>query len=382
VPYSELHRFIILFGALTSFILGLTQLLLVKKNRRNYLMVLVFFDNALFQVTNQFFIFRELTNWYELFPYANIVGVVLVYALLPLTFLWLMSLGTHDFRLKPGMLAHFIPAALAGIVLGLFGKAADNLAVRPEDYRVYLFATDPAYRISAIGTWIQTGVYGIWITRAYLPAILRANLAKRANLLTILMIVGMMAYSTVACVGYYHDQAAFRLIYETRMTVVVVAIFLVSYRFPFLLNIIKLEAYREGYVNPKADRLDGAAVAKSIDRLMTTEHLYRDGELTLKKMARKLGVTPHQLSEILNTRLGKSFPRFLKEKRIAAAMRMLEDNPELKIITVAEDCGFNSLSVFNAAFKSVSGTTPSQFKGRPKERAGGAAVPGGAPRIP
>ncbi len=322
-----------------------------------------------------------MPNWYELFPFANIVATTMVYALLPLTFLWLMSLGIQDFRFKPVMLAHFIPAALSAVLGSVFRTAPANSAVRPEDYRVYLFATDPAYKINAIGTWIQVLVYGVWITRAYLPSILRANITKRANLLTIFMIVGLMTYSTVACVGYYYAKDVFWLVYETRMTVVVVAIFLVSYRFPFLLNIIKLEAYREGYVNPKADRLDGDAVAERIGGLMDAEELFRDGELTLRKMARKLGITPHQLSEILNTRLGKSFPQFLKEKRIAAAMRALEADPESKIITVAEDCGFNSLSVFNAAFKSVAGTTPSQFRGQRKER-GGAAVARGPPRIP
>lgn len=364
MTYPELHRFIILFGSLTSFFLGLSQLLLVKKNRRNFLIVLAFFDTAVFQATSHFFIFRELRNWHALFPIANIVSSALVYSLLPLTFLWLMSLGTQDFRFKLGMLAHFIPAALAAIMLALFSRSPADPIVRPEDYRGYLFDTDPAYRINAIGTWIQTGVYGVWITRAYLPAILRADMTKRSNLLTILMIVGMMAYSTVACVGFYFARDAFRLMYDTRMTLFVVAIFLVSYRFPFLLNIIKLEAYREGYLNPKAANLDGDAVAKRIGRLMAAEQLYRDGDLTLKKMARKLGITPHQLSEILNTRLGKSFPQYLKEQRIAAAKRMLEEDPERKIITVAEDCGFNSLSVFNASFKAVSGMTPSQFKGR------------------
>ena len=278
-----------------------------------------------------------------------------------------MSLGTPDFRFKPVMLAHFIPAAFGAILLILFSSSPANPAVRPEDYRGYLFDTNPAYRINAIGTWIQTAFYGVWITRAYLPAILRADLAKRSNLLTILMIVGMMAYSTVTCVGYYFARDAFKLFYETRMTLFVVAIFLVSYRFPFLLNIIKLEAYREGYLNPRAANLDGDAFAKNLDSLMTTEHLYRDGDLTLKKMARKVGIAPHQLSEILNTRLGMSFPQFLKEQRIAAAKRMLEEDPERKIITVAEDCGFNSLSVFNTSFKAVTGMTPSQFKGRRKK---------------
>ncbi len=368
MSYPELHRFIILFGALTSFFLGLSQILLVKKNRRNYLIVLVFFDTALFQVSSQFFIFRELPNWHELFPYANLVSSTLVYSLLPLTFLWLMSLGTPDFRFKPGMLAHFIPPALGAILLIFFSLSPADPAVRPEDYRGYLFDTDPAYRINAIGTWIQTAFYGVLITRAYLPAILRADLAKRSNLLTILMIVGMMAYSFVVCVGYYFARDAFKLFYETRMTLFVVAIFLVSYRFPFLLNIVKLEAYREGYLNPRAANL-GDAVVKNIHRLMTEEQLYRDGELTLKKMARKVGIAPHQLSEILNTRLGKSFPQFLKEQRVAAAIRMLEEEAERKIITVAEDCGFNSLSVFNASFKAVSGMTPSQFKGRRKNQA-------------
>ena len=39
------------------------------------------------------------------------------------------------------------------------------------------------------------------------------------------------------------------------------------------------------------------------------EHLYRDEDLGLAKLARRVELTPHQLSELLNVRFGEGHPR-------------------------------------------------------------------------
>ena len=41
---------------------------------------------------------------------------------------------------------------------------------------------------------------------------------------------------------------------------------------------------------------------------------------------------------------------------------MLDEDPQLKIAAIAYECGFNSLSAFNQAFKSQTDFTPSQYR--------------------
>lgn len=362
MDHRNLQDFLILFGSLIAFLIGLTQVILAKKNQRNVLITAVFFDIALYQLTGNSFVFRDFHNWHTIFPLLNTIACAAIYALLPLVYLWLKSLTESDFRLSRRLLGHFLPMVLAILILVLFGERVSNPSIQPDEYRGYLYDTSLAYRLVALGTWIQTVVYASLLILDYRASMKKANPTKRRNLLSAAMVIFMMAFSTVVCMGYYFARDAFALIYPIRMTLFVTTVFLVSYRFPFVLNIVKLEAYRDGYVSPRVAHQDSFLMEERIEIMMSREQLFRDGELTLKKMARKLGISPHQLSEILNTRLGKSFPQYLKEKRVEAAKRAIAADPEKRIIEIAVDCGFNSLSVFNAAFKSVMRMTPTLFK--------------------
>lgn len=100
------------------------------------------------------------------------------------------------------------------------------------------------------------------------------------------------------------------------------------------------------------------------------EHAYREEGLTLARMAERLGLSPHQLSELVNTRLGLSFSRLLRQHRVEAAKRMLIEEPRASVLSVGLAVGFGSQSGFYSAFREETGTVPSQFRA--------AAVPAGA----
>lgn len=101
-----------------------------------------------------------------------------------------------------------------------------------------------------------------------------------------------------------------------------------------------------------------------LQQLLSQGQLSRDPGLTLPKLAGKLMVTSNLLSETINRKAGLNFPDFINSHRISDAKALFE-NPAYdhqKIATIAFESGFNSLSVFNSAFKKFTSTTPSAFR--------------------
>lgn len=98
--------------------------------------------------------------------------------------------------------------------------------------------------------------------------------------------------------------------------------------------------------------------------LMQEEKPYRDSELTLAQLGAKLGITPHNLSQVFNSQLGQSFFDFINKHRVDDVKAAFADprKRNLKILAIAFDAGFNSKTAFNTIFKKITGKTPSQYR--------------------
>lgn len=113
--------------------------------------------------------------------------------------------------------------------------------------------------------------------------------------------------------------------------------------------------------------LDPETAEKTIPeliRLMEEEKQYLNPDLTLKDLAKALRIHYNHLSRIINERFGLSYNDFVNKYRIEEAQRRLHD-PDLKNKSISDimyDSGFYSKSVFNTAFKKLTGKTPSQFR--------------------
>jgi AraC-like DNA-binding protein len=120
------------------------------------------------------------------------------------------------------------------------------------------------------------------------------------------------------------------------------------------------------YLLSNLESAKAAAYQKKLEECMQSEKLYLNPELTLTILADKLSIPVKHLSQIINEHFGQNFNDFVNSYRIRAAISKLSDakTREDKLLKIAFESGFNSKSVFNAAFKKNTGFSPSEFRQR------------------
>jgi AraC-like DNA-binding protein len=99
-------------------------------------------------------------------------------------------------------------------------------------------------------------------------------------------------------------------------------------------------------------------------RIMQTEQVFLQPDLTLPKLAQQVGCSVNHLSQVINAGLGMSFFDYLNHFRIEHAKQLLtqSNGQGNAVLNVAFSVGFNSNSAFYAAFKKCVGQTPAQFR--------------------
>lgn len=85
-------------------------------------------------------------------------------------------------------------------------------------------------------------------------------------------------------------------------------------------------------------------------------------DLTVKKLADMIGLTPTEFSKRFEQFAGISFSDYLNQKRISHAEKLLI-YPNVSTTEVATSCGYKSLSTFNRAFRSIKKISPTEYKG-------------------
>ncbi len=116
------------------------------------------------------------------------------------------------------------------------------------------------------------------------------------------------------------------------------------------------------YADKKIDAGRADQLVQKLEKVMTQEELYKNANLKSSDVAKRIQVTTHQFSQLLNDNLGKNFSVFINEYRIEAAKNMLGHDNNLTLEAIGYECGFNSKSTFFTTFKKLVGATPSQFK--------------------
>ncbi len=106
-------------------------------------------------------------------------------------------------------------------------------------------------------------------------------------------------------------------------------------------------------------------------QLMEEQKPYLRQNLNRSMIAQELGISTGYLSTIINSHSGESLSELITRYRIEHAKELLMDssNDRFSLEAIGADSGFKSKSVFYAAFKSATGTTPRNFKkGNEKSR--------------
>lgn len=122
----------------------------------------------------------------------------------------------------------------------------------------------------------------------------------------------------------------------------------------------------EKYKNSILSKEESKEYLEKLFTFMENSKPYLNSDITLSKLAAQLEITPHILSQVINENLQQNFFEFINSYRIKEVKSRLA-SPEMSIITIASiayDCGFNSISSFNSAFKKAENQSPSEYRSK------------------
>ncbi len=84
--------------------------------------------------------------------------------------------------------------------------------------------------------------------------------------------------------------------------------------------------------------------------------------LTLDAIAARAGFSSYHFSRLFTARMGHSVMSHVRGRRLVKAAQRLLADPDLKLIDLAFDCGFESQEAFTRAFKRTFGVAPGRFR--------------------
>ncbi|WP_348271280.1 AraC family transcriptional regulator [Aminobacter sp. DSM 101952] len=105
-----------------------------------------------------------------------------------------------------------------------------------------------------------------------------------------------------------------------------------------------------------------------VQRLLVDQKLYRDDNLTLSRLARRVGVPARQISGAVNRLAGKNVSQYINDIRISEACRLLRDT-DMSVTAAMLDAGFQTKSNFNREFRRVTALSPASWREQNRPRA-------------
>lgn len=102
---------------------------------------------------------------------------------------------------------------------------------------------------------------------------------------------------------------------------------------------------------------------QQIETLMLSDKLYENPELSITDISTKLNTHSKRISQVINQGFGMNFNDFINRYRVEAVVDKMNEGGHLNqtLLSLAFECGFNSKSTFNRAFKRTIGMSPNEY---------------------
>jgi AraC-like DNA-binding protein len=309
----------------------------------------------------------ESSRFGHLDPVLRNVSSLLVLTFGPLLLFYTRALAGIPVRRTRRLGVHFLPVLVGAVLL-----AALPIAAGPR-------GTSWAHGLLAGAVAVQVLAYLLWIVR--LSSVHSRRLEevysslsgvdlRWLRLLVLLLAAFWVAAAAFELPGGRHGgwHGAWSVVWS----LLALTVFVIGYqglRQPevfsgALPDPVGVKARAPKYQKSALSPEEAERHARRLEELLATERPHLESGLTLGELARRLGIPLHDLSRVINERLGQSFHALINARRVEEARRMIADpaHAHLTLAAIAERCGFGALSAFNAAFKRHTGRTPSEYR--------------------
>ncbi|MDR1584780.1 MAG: helix-turn-helix transcriptional regulator [Prevotellaceae bacterium] len=296
----------------------------------------------------------------------------------PALYLYVQSLTRSGFELKYRQLLHLLPFVLFETCAYVIKEPVSLDVFFVYDHNLYfriLFA------IANLLSWMVYNPLSIKLVHKYRINLRneRSNIGKNENLGWILavaifyVVYCLLAIIISAAVIYFQLNPLIPHVYNYIMLLFMVYVMgfygLRQQVVPRHLQIEKTASYKNSLLN--AD--EKQQIQKKIVDFFEKEQAFLNPDLNMDALSEELKIPKYQLTEVLNTQIGKNFFQFVNSYRVEAVKRMLVDpNNKYSIEAIGYECGFSSKSAFYSVFKNVTNQTPVGYK---NSRSGSAGSP-------
>lgn len=100
-----------------------------------------------------------------------------------------------------------------------------------------------------------------------------------------------------------------------------------------------------------------------IEKLMVEEQIFTNPALSTLDIAQKIETHPKKISQVVNQAFDMNFNDYINQYRANAIIEKIKKGEHSKktLLGIAMDCGFNSKSTFNRAFRKHTSMSPKEF---------------------
>jgi AraC-like DNA-binding protein len=162
--------------------------------------------------------------------------------------------------------------------------------------------------------------------------------------------------------GFWNVNLVYSKVGTSLLTLTVIIIFILQTKYPLFFVTLQSEIQRKKYETTLLTEINVEEIKLKLHQLMSVEKVYRDEELRLQTLAKKLNLTSNQLSRILNENYQKNFNEFVNSFRIEEAKQKLVNEREKPIVNIAWEVGFRSKTSFHVHFLKNTKMTPVEFR--------------------
>jgi len=374
---------IIFLGAMQGILLAVILFQRYRELAANRILGLMMLNYSIILLN---LLYREL-DFYRWCPHLMLIPLALIFGVGPLHYFYTRSLIQPDFRISRRHGFHFFPMLLyLGISLPAFLKSKTELiftlqqieaAGHEYESLIFNFLISLHFIFYMLLTLRRLRRYSQNI-KTHFSGIEKIRLHWIRNIsIIVIAVVFIFLFENILLVNGINFSNFFNL----TSALFAVAVYALGY-----LGLSQTEVFSNPGIaasmthlaqirdeTPEAGRRyekSGLSPEKAKDYLsrlldlMRTEKPYMNPDLTLTELAGQLGISAHNLSEVLNTQVNQNFFDFVNGYRVEAVRKVLADPTQkhLKILAIAFDAGFNSKTAFNTIFKKETGMTPSEFQ--------------------
>ena len=358
---------LIAIGIVQGFFLSIL-LFSIKKNKRANTILGVMILLASTAAVSLFF-YRTLL--FLEFPHLSKIGNPIIFLITPLTLFYTYSIISEGKQFHGIYLLHFIPFVLCMIYLMPFFLKNGSTKIEIIRSETSLFETIIIlFQILHILTYAVIGFIKIKKYQAKIKNIyskiecIGLDWLKRlyVSFIILLILYFFMWAGGTTFIGhrpfspdFHYLGAAFTLF-----------LFIFAYwgitQPEILTQDIHAQLIKKNGIQLDADKIK--VYLNRLKKIMEEAKPYVDNDLTIHDLAKISAIPTYYLSKIINQQLNKSFYDYINFYRIQEAKKRLiqPTYDHYTILAIALDCGFNSKSAFNVAFKKFTKTTPSRFK--------------------